>query len=735
MNLSLSEDCLMVQEMFERFFAAESAPERVRAAEPLGFDPELWQSLLALDAPFLRMSMEAGGSEMGLLEACLMMEEAGRRLASVPLAEAVVALRLLGQIPSDSARALIDQVRGGEHRVAIALQQSHAGQAQWVPGAAVSQHLLHFDGQQLVVEALESVESAAEVLSGTGAGWATPGTAEQEVLATGEEAAALWGAAVEEWKLLTASALTGLALEALKMGAEYATEREAFGKPIGSYQGIGHVLADDVIDTDGARVAIWRALRAIADGEADAGARVSQCFWWAARSATNSVAHSLHTFGGYGLTLEYDIQMYHRRAKAWALVVGDPEQMLLEAARREFMGEACTLPDVGELTLDFSAPDGGEVLAAETRAVFDSVIDPERHVLHDHSFESHAWDVHRALGEAALLFPSWPAEWGGRGADADSARASRRVWQEVGYTPPAAGVTGMVGDAVMKFGSQELKDEVLLRFAKGECTACLGYTEPSGGSDVFACKTRAVRDGDDWIINGQKMFTSGANLAEYVFLITRTDPDAPKHKGITMFLVPLNDPGVEIHPVYTYMDERTNATFYSDVRVPDRYRIGEVNGGVLVMSSALSQEQSGGGTYDRNMREMATAVIEWLSAKSPSGDLADASPSAMIRLAKAHAYANVAEVISAWAMSTRLHGAPDLAWGPAGKIFATEAFITVSTDLIDLAAPDSLHRGKNGLGLVEMGYRHSTATTIYGGTSEVLRSMVAERRLGLPRSR
>src|SRR4029077_1353942 len=124
------------------------------------------------------------------------------------------------------------------------------------------------------------------------------------------------------------------------------------------------------------------------------------------------------------------------------------------------------------------------------------------------------------------------------------------------YTPPPRSVTGLGGAAVMKFGTPELQEEVLPRFAAGEMTSCLGYTEPSGGSDVFAAKTRAVRDGDDWIINGQKMFTSGANIASYVLLITRTDPDAPKHKGITLFLVPLKGPGIEIRPVHTFMDER-----------------------------------------------------------------------------------------------------------------------------------------------------------------------------------
>ena len=140
-------------------------------------------------------------------------------------------------------------------------------------------------------------------------------------------------------------------------------------------------------------------------------------------------------------------------------------------------------------------------------------------------------------------------------------------------------------------------DEVLPRVLAGEIRLCLGYTEPEGGSDVATCKTRAVRDGDGWIINGSKMFTSNAHNAQYVFLITNTDPDAPKHKSLTMFLVPLDSPGVEIQGIRTVDGDRTNIIYYSDVRVDDKYRLGEVNGGWAVLREALNAEH---GTVERD---------------------------------------------------------------------------------------------------------------------------------------
>jgi alkylation response protein AidB-like acyl-CoA dehydrogenase len=733
MQLSLPSDSVAVKEMFERFFAAESTPARVRAAEPVGFDPSLWRDLVALEAPFMRLAPAAGGGGMSLFDACLMMEEAGRRLASAPLAESIVALRILGEVGGEAATDWIAKVRDSEAVLTLALHLAADGRPQLVPGGAAANGVLTFDGEQLAIEIPTTPLDAPFTLGGAALGAFVPGQGERLVLASNADAGRIWAAGIEEWKLLTSAALVGLSREALSLAAAYAAERVAFEQKIGAYQAIAHPLAVDAIDADGAALLLWRTLRTIADNRPDAAASVSMMFSWASRTATNCVAHALHTFGGYGLTNEYDMQLYHRRAKSWALALGDPDVELLRAGRRLLLGEAATLPDPGPVEVDFEAPDTDHALADVARAVFASVIDPEKH-RGEANFEAHDWEVHRALGKAGLLFPEWPERWGGLGASVDAVRAAEAVWSEAGYVGLARGVTGMAGALVQRFGQPELQDEVLLRFARGEATSCLGFTEPSGGSDVFAAKTRAVRDGDEWVVNGQKMFTSGAELASYVLLLTRTDPDVPKHKGLTLFLLPLDRPGVEIHPVRTFMDERTNATFYSDVRISDRYRLGEVNGGVKAMSVALGMEQ-GGSSYHRQLYRMLDAAIAWARDETRDGAPLLEHPSTLTRFARVYTAAFVGEALAARAIWTRSAGEPDLAYGPASKVFSTQAFIDFSADLLDLTAPASLVRGKTGLGVIEMGYRHSTATSIYGGTSEVLRSMVAERRLGLPRSR
>ncbi|MEY2926790.1 MAG: hypothetical protein RL367_1267 [Pseudomonadota bacterium] len=734
MQLSLPPESQPVKEMFERFFAAESTPARVRAAEPLGFDPELWRALVGLEAPLMRTTADVGGGAMSLFDACLMMEQAGRRLACVPLAENLVAARILGEIGGEPAREWIGKLGDGETLLTLALAPVKAGVAMLVPGAAIAAAILVNDGGQLAIEIPEGPRDTPHVMAGSGVAWFVPGTGKRIALGTNADAQHIWGAGIEEWKLLNAAALIGLSRESVEMAAAYACEREAFGIPIGANQGLSHPLAVDIIDGDGAAMMLWWTLRAIADGKADAGALVSMLHARAARVASTSVAHALHTFGGYGLTNEYDIQLYHRRAKALAGAMGDPKTELERGGRRLWLGETTHLPDTGLVDVNFEKPGTHHPLAEETRALFTAILDPVQHRLGEHNFEAHDWDVHRTMGKAGLLFPAWPAQWGGRGADADATRASSAVWHEVGYMGFPRGVTGMAGILVQNVGSPELQQEVLLPFARGDKTACLGFTEPSGGSDVFAAKTRAVRDGDDWIINGQKMFTSGADLASYVLLLTRTDPDVPKHKGLTMFLVPLDVPGVEIHPVHTFMDERTNATFYADVRIPDRYRLGEVNGGVKVMAAALTMEQAGS-YYHEQMYAMVDAVTAWARDEERDGKPLITHPVALSRLAHVYTDCCISEALSARVLWTSLSGEEDRAYGPASKVFTTQAFIDNSADLVDLAAPASLIRGKTGLGVVEMGYRHSTATSIYGGTSEVLRSMVAERRLGLPRSR
>lgn len=730
MNLTLSEDQQILADEFRKFFAQHSSMERVRAAESeSGFDRDLWQALGEMGALAMRMPGEDG---FGCFEAGLVAFEAGRQLASGPLIEAMVGARLLAQLGGHED--LLAQAASGEAALSLALHEASQG-AQLVPGGAVADAVLVLDGEDVRLARPENAERPANLASQPLAHMNFTGTdaVSSEVVASGVDARAAFLAGTEEWKLLTAAHLAGLGLRALEMAGDYAKEREQFGRPIATFQAIAHPLADMAAEMTGADMA-WRwAIAEIARGGGQAKAAPPMAFWFAAQASAQAVYRAQHTFGGYGLALEYDIQLYVRRARAAAAVLGDPRDQLIEAGRRLWLDADAALPDVGTPGITFGYGEQAEAFAEETRAFFHRELTDEYRANAHFSYDGHDWDLNRKMGAARLLFPSWPPEHGGRGLDDFATAAALQVWEDEGVTSHSQYVSNLVGHSIIEFGSDELKRDIVPRLAAGEIISCLGFSEPHSGSDVFAAKTRAHKDGDDWIINGQKMWTSGANLAHHVFLLARTDPDAPKHKGMTVFLVPLDDPGVEIHPVHTFQDERTNATFYEDVRVPDSYRIGPVNGGLQVMGFALTLEQGGGGFVGPH-RHAVEATVEWARETERDDGRAIEESRVLERLAAAAARNRVSYLLYWRALWLKTQGV-DRAAGPMSKLFGSESLLKDVVDLFELAAPDSLMRGKHGARRLEQEVRHVSVTTVYGGTSEVHRSQVAEAFYGLPKSR
>ncbi|WP_348731574.1 acyl-CoA dehydrogenase family protein [uncultured Mycolicibacterium sp.] len=330
--------------------------------------------------------------------------------------------------------------------------------------------------------------------------------------------------------------------------------------------------------------------------------------------------------------------------------------------------------------------------------------------------------VHLALGAAGYLERDWKPD-----SERAFTRVQRRIWElekRRAHVPwVTSGTTAMIARSVDKFGSAELKDEVLPGVYSGHVRLCLGYTEPEGGSDVATCKTRAVRDGDGWIINGSKMFTTGAHNCQYVFLITNTDPDAPKHQSLTMFLVPLDTPGVDIQGIRTVDGDRTNIVYYSDVRVDDRYRLGAVNDGWTVVREPLNAEHGAVDAADDGLADvsimmhqamfMATAV----DRAAQRSDVTDGSVA--YRLGR-----SVARLEAALS-------APSI----FGRVALAQTMRDISPDLMDLLGPASaLPVGTDGAaddGAAEYIYRFAPLVGIYGGTLEVFRNMIAQYVLGL----
>jgi alkylation response protein AidB-like acyl-CoA dehydrogenase len=341
--------------------------------------------------------------------------------------------------------------------------------------------------------------------------------------------------------------------------------------------------------------------------------------------------------------------------------------------------------------------------------------------------------VHLALAKAGYLESDYRLE-----SEGGFNPVRRRIFHlEIGraHTPWYHwGTTAVVARLVQQFGAPELVDAVLPGVLAGEIRLCLGYTEPEGGSDVATCKTRAVRDGDAWIINGSKMFTSNAQNARYVFLLTNTDPQGPKHKNLTMFLVPLDSPGIEIQGIRTVDGDRTNIVYYSDVRVDDGYRIGDVNGGWAVMRFALDAEHGLTGPDDQGLQnisvmsehgllmgEAADGVAAILSEPDADGRRRIDDDSLKYRLGRSFARIEAA-------LSTP---------GMYGRVALIQTIRDISPDLMDmLGAASALPTDATDSaddGAAEFIFRHGVPAGIYGGTMEVFRNMIAQHELKLGR--
>jgi alkylation response protein AidB-like acyl-CoA dehydrogenase len=737
-QLGLSEEQELLRDGFARLFAVESSADRARAAEPAGFDPALWKLLAETGALGLRVPEPSGGGGASLHDAALLAEEGGRRLVTGPWREVVVAGGLLSRTTSAKAETWLERLLAGTAVVPFVPSRADARGMALVPGGAVAHAVVGLEADRLVL--VERAPSpATEALDDLGSSALSRWNLSQDpriVLAEGETAERAFGAALAEWRLLTAASLAGLSREALEMAGHYASERVQFGRPLGAFQGIAHPLAESVADVEAAQLLVWRAIAAIAEGDPRAAARISMAFYWASETTSTAVARALHTFGGYGLSLEYDIQLYHRRGKAWALAGGDPRGALVEVGEL-LWGETPSdppLPDPGPLGIDFAREPEAEAMAERVRRFFEDCLDDDLRAHAHFSWDGHHPHVQRELAKAGLLFPSWPERYGGENCGPSERMALHETFHEIGWGRHAITTTEMVGATLMRFASPELESEVLPRLTGGEAICCLGYTEPESGSDVAAARTRALRDGDEWVIDGQKMFTSGANLAQYVFLLTCTDPEAPKRRGLTMFLVPLDLPGIEIQALHTISDERTNVTYYSGVRVADRYRIGEVDGGWSVLGYALQLEH-GAGTYHLDQHDLLRGAIDWARTTQRDGRSALEDPHVRERLARVATHMEAGRVLGHRALWNAIAGIQDPAAGPMAKFFATDHYIRDSAELVDLCAPDSLLCGAAGASATEFAYRHSTATSIYGGSSEIMRSLVAESSLGMPKSR
>ncbi|MGE0136930.1 MAG: acyl-CoA dehydrogenase family protein [Ilumatobacteraceae bacterium] len=348
----------------------------------------------------------------------------------------------------------------------------------------------------------------------------------------------------------------------------------------------------------------------------------------------------------------------------------------------------------------------------------------------------HNWELHRALAQRGWIAPQWPVEMGGQGRTDFEMVAMNEELAAAGVPNDGRSTTMLVVETLRVVGTPDQQRDIIPRVLGGDILICLGYSEPDSGSDVAAAKTTAARSGSDWVINGQKMFTTLAHESAYCFLLARTDSTVAKHRGLTMFLVPMDAPGVTFTPIETLGGQLVNVTFFSDVTVPDSARVGDVNGGWDVMTVGLAVER----TSPIGPGPLLDQVVGWASAQpSDGGSRRIDAPHVRSALANAAIEAEVARLLFYKSVWVGTRGAPPVVEGSMSKLFGSEAYNRVLADIIDSIGPEAIvsspPNGTSVGGELEHAFRYAPFYTIAGGVSEIQREIIATRGLGLPRSR
>jgi alkylation response protein AidB-like acyl-CoA dehydrogenase len=345
----------------------------------------------------------------------------------------------------------------------------------------------------------------------------------------------------------------------------------------------------------------------------------------------------------------------------------------------------------------------------------------------------------RQMGRDGWIGVGWPKEQGGRGLSPIEQFIFIEEVMRAGYPFPFL-TTESVGPMLAAHGNAWQREELVPQILRGELLFSIGYSEPGAGTDLASLKTRATRDGDEWVINGQKMWTSLAHFCDYTWLAARTDPDAPKkHKGISMFLVPNSDPGWSCTPVNTLGDVRTNATFYDNIRVPERNLVGELHGGWKLITSQLNRERLSLVNVGPTS-VLFNRVVDWAASVELPGDgrLLD-QPWVQLNLARVRAGIEALKLIcykQAWAMS---EGTLDMADASVAKVYGSEFFIEVYRLLGEILGQASLIKGESEAGAVLGGqlerlYRTASIITFGGGTNEIQRDIISAAGLWMPRA-
>jgi alkylation response protein AidB-like acyl-CoA dehydrogenase len=731
-RLPSAHDRALLRESVRGFLREHWPAERAvaMAGDPAALR-SMWQGLAAQGLTAIGQDPEQGG----MREAAVVMDELGRAGCPLPFGAAVVINLFQLDGASSAAIAAGDCLLvfnlNGDRGEPIGLTQGSPVDARLdatircIDGGLAATHLY-----VTVVGGLARVETRspqveivpARALGGPGWCEARLSHAPCELLRVPQDTL---GMLADGARILVSARAHGAARRAFEMAVEYAKERRQFGQPIGRFQAIQHKLADCLIALEGARLAVEHAAAQHDLGKEDWRYFANAAFAFASDALRQVSLQTQHAFGAIGYAEEHEAPRHFRRVHLDMIKMGGG------AASRERL--AARFLDKGEALPDYDLGEAGNAFREEVRAWLREHWSGERKAAFDaRPFHDREYDeaFARDFGKTGWNGAAWPKEHGGQGRTPLEQVALMEMLEKA----EAPRVGGAVqANAFLLFGTPGQQARYLPEILRGEAMHGMGYSEPEAGSDLASLKTRAVRDGDQWVIDGQKIWTT-TWWGKYMFLAARTDPEARPHAGISMFVVPMDTPGISVKPATTMYDGSFANVFYDGVRVPADALVGPLDGGWKVLVDALATERGlvGGGIVLK-----VAHAFELLCADIRERGLQH-DPLVRDRIGRLACEIEVGrQLMIHCAELAAERGATPPETGAISKVFSGELMERFGEAALDILGPEAALSqeapGPIRRGRYEQNLRHSLMWVISIGTNEIQRSLIAQRGLGLPR--
>jgi len=713
MSIAISEEHRALAQTVADFLTDHQSRAAARSLLTAEADtlPAFWAELGSLGLLGLHVSEELGGSGFGLPETLVVAEQMGRYLAPGPFVPTVITSAVLAAAgPEDLQKRLLPGLADGSVIGAAALGGTVTyadGTATGKVGVVISGHL----ADVMLVPAGDDVLVVEKSAGGVQA--EVPANLDQSrraarVRLDSAPVMVLPGARgllTDVARAVLAAEAVGVAAETTEQAAEYAKIRQQFGRPIATFQAVKHHCANMLVAAELATAAAWDAGRAGIGGGEQFSYTAAIAAILAGPAAVGNANLNIQVHGGIGFTWEHDAHLYLRRAGAIAAVL-DTEQAAIEVTglvRRGLRRAAAVeLPAEAEPVRTAIGPDVARLreLAGEERK--------------------------QALIDTGYAMPHWPKPWG-RDATAVEQLVIEQEFAAARIKRPSLGITSWIILTLIQHASPDQVARWVRPALSQDVIWCQLFSEPGAGSDAAGIRTRATRADGGWRINGQKVWTSGAHLADFGLATVRTNPDAPKHEGITMMVIDMHAPGVTVRPLKMPNGaSEFNEVFFDDVFVPDSDVVEPVDGGWTVARATLGNESVsiGGGDGGRTMP--AEAFIAPL----------DAHPERLAggagRVGRHIARTQMMGVLNQRSAYRAVVGAGPGPEGNITKLLLSELGHETAAIMAELAGPDAAFlEGEGALGATLM--LMNRAISIAGGTSEIKRNQIAERILGLPR--